>query len=245
MYRFAWICAAITGMTFADVRTAAAAVETTVTVDAKDSIYLAGPVAFGTLNPLPGWFAGVFPESTLNLWHDAYIHSTFPAAVDISGFGPVLNISAVGTWNSNFAGGASGPDGNGILQTTHPAYTIFGVSALQADLNTLIGVFTTNAGPIPLSPPAGLSVLTDDMTNPALNQAFAIGALLDGITVPVGATQLWLGLHTRREWNDATGSMEVTIQGVPEPSSMLIWGALGAGLMWHRRKRQGNAPAAV
>lgn len=248
MTRFARMTAAALAfvLPFVAARPAQAALETTVTVSAQDSVHLAGPITFALLNPLPPVLATIIPKGPLNLWHDAYRHGTFPTEVDLTGFGPKLDISAVGTWNVNTVGSTvSDADGNGQMVTTNPLYTLFGVSALTAERNTLVGVFTTDFGPIPLSAPSGLSILTDDMTSPLLNQAFAIGSLLEGINIPVGATKLWLGIQQDKEWNHGRGTLEVTVQSVPEPASLAVWSILGVGLAWTQRKKLARTPEPV
>lgn len=226
---------------------ATAGVETTVTVHAHDSVALAGPIAEATLSPIPEWFAGVFPANALNLFHDAYLHETFPVEIDLAGFGDLLTISAEGEWDNNLPGlgDPSGPDGNGNVMNTHAIYTAYGVSRIRADLNTLVGLFTTDLGPIPFFPPDMLEEGVDDMTNPELNQTFAINSLLEGIHVPDGATTLWLGMHTHRAWNRGVGSVEVTVQAVPEPGSLIVWGLLSmCGVAAYRRRRANTSHTA-
>lgn len=226
-----------------------AAVETIVEVNATQTVHFANRTLAEIQATVPG--GAVMPPnapSSSNYWGDAYQANTIPAYVDLTGMGPVLNISAIGSWKATNAASATGPEGNGVVVLTQGVYAELGVSQLQASLNTLVGVFTTDTSPTVGSvTPATLStLLSSDMTTPELNQAFAIGALLNGIQIPEGATGLWLGIHNGYDWSGGTGSVTVTVEGVPEPASLAVWSILGAvGMAYGYRRRKAGEPAAV
>jgi hypothetical protein len=89
--------------------------------------------------------------------------------------------------------------------------------------------------------PAPLDVLCNwtqfSSLAPQVKQVFFIG---DGLTgtgsgavqnfiVPTGATRLFLGPMDGFEWKGNTGSFTVTVQAVPEPSTIFGLGVLGFG----------------
>jgi hypothetical protein len=151
---------------------------------------------------------------------------TMPVSVDITGFGDMISITAVGIWGHD-PGLTSDPDGYNNWDATRAVYTALGISpVLNGRLNMLIGVFLTDDAPSLVDVPDSLVWGTDDMTTPELQQAFVIGSNLSGITVPVGATRLFLGLNNGYEWNNNVG--ELTVRVVPVPAAVLL-GMLGLG----------------
>ena len=162
-------------------------------VDAKHSVYFAGHTLIelnGIVTADPTYDAGDY-------FGDLSDAGTVPNAIDITGLGPAISISADGIWTHGSAA-PTGPEGKGVLELTRAQYGIFGISLLTAGLNMLVGVFLDGSSPAPGAAPASLSTDDpgDDMTMPLLSQSFAIGASLSDIMVPVGATRCSLACTT-------------------------------------------------
>lgn len=203
-------------------------------VSAKDSVYFAGHTdaqrdAIVAANPT---------YSPLDYFGDLVDLDTIPGFVDITGLGPVVDISATGSWTHGPCCAPTGPEGKGVPEATKAQYGIFGISLLTANLNMLVGVFLDSSAPVPGAEPAALSTVAgDDMTTPLLAQSFAIGASLEGIVVPTGATRLFLGMHDGFEWTNNSGSVSAHISSVPEPGTVAILGLGLMGLAIGRRRR--------
>lgn len=202
-------------------------------VDAQQTVYFAGhdqaqlSTIVGGSSYVPANYSGDLSDA-----------DTLPTALDITGLGPVISISAGGNWTHGPCCAPTGPEGKGVSELSHPQYGIFGISLLTADLNMLVGVFLDNSLPSLGVTPASLSTVGgDDMTMPLLSQSFAIGTGLSNIIVPVGATRLFLGMHDGFEWTNNTGSVDVHIESVPEPATLVITGLGLVGLGFSRRRK--------
>ena len=165
-----------------------------------------------------------------------------PPYVDITGFvGGPIDISATGGWShsiNSLPENYAGPDGSPGSITTYGVYAVFGIRPLLGgNLDLLVGVFLTDDPPDPGYNPGSLTVGTSDMTTPALQQVFAIGSSLGGITIPTDATRLFFGLNDGYTWRDNAGSLDVTV--VPEPVTMAGL-MLGVGCLarYVRRRRR-------
>lgn len=195
-------------------------------VHAKDSIYFSGRTSDQVEDVIDAnatWSVGDY-------YGDVADTDTIPSFVDVTALGSMIDISATGLWTHGPCCAPTGPEGKGVAETSQDRYGIFGISLLTADLNMLVGVFLDDLEPMLGSVPDSLSTEDgDDMTSPLLRQAFAIGAGLENLTVPDGATRLFLGMHDGFEWTNNSGRVEVHIKrSVPEPATITI---LGIGLL--------------
>jgi len=204
-----------------------------ITVDGTATVAFAGQVS--PIAPLFPWVSGDY-------FGDLGDPDTIPPFVAV--FTATLSVSATGSWgHGSSAPQQSGPEGRGIQDATRIQYEAFGISILDGvDLNTLLGVFTDDSGPIPGSAPGRLTFGVSDMTTPLLNQTFAIGSGLSGIVVPTGATRLYFGLHDGYEWTNNVGSVDVTIRQVPEPTAVLLLGTGLLGIGYKRKRRELDSP---
>lgn len=163
---------------------------------------------------------------------DIYDVRTMPPWIDVTGFGGTISsITATGIWGHP---GSDGPDGYAGYDPTHQEYIDLGISpVLNTPLSALVGVFLTDAAPVPLSAPLPLT-FGDDMASPLLQQTFVIGSSLENITIPGGATRLFFGLNNGYEWTNNSGELSVT--AVPAPAALVL-GLLGFGAAgWRLRK---------
>jgi hypothetical protein len=192
----------------------------------------------GTACPyFAGQTFGSIPLSADNYFNvDTTVSSIIPPSIDVTGFGGTIpSITAAGAWQHFVENPPTGgPGGYTDYDLTHQAYIDLGISTvLNVHLDTLLGVFLTNAAPVPLTAPQPLA-LGDDMTQPLLQQTFVIGTGLQNIVIPTGATRLFFGLHNGYEWSNNVGAVEVTV--VPAPAALLL-GLLGlTAAGWKLRK---------
>lgn len=178
------------------------------------------------------------PNGTTLAGDNAPTHS--PVQVGLSLVpGQTLNFSATGAVNHNppHSLPPASPDG-GVLVSWGSNYGISAIS--NAPLTSLLGVFLDNTQPDLTAAPAALDFssigLNFSSLAPQLKQVFFIG---DGLTgtgtgavqnfiVPTGATRLFLAPFDSTT-NNNSGSFTVTVQAVPEPSTIFGLGVLGFG----------------
>jgi hypothetical protein len=181
---------------------------------------------------------GSIPTATTGDSPDYHMDNTgagcLPPSMDVSGLGgSTLSLTATGSWGHPTV---SGPDGYAAYDGTHGEYVALGISpVLNARLNTLLGVFLTDSTPVMGSAPTALA-FGSDMTQPLLQQAFAIGSGLSNIVVPTGATRLFFGLNDGYEWVNNVGQVTVTAITTPLPAGVLL-GLLGLGAAGWRLRR--------
>lgn len=179
----------------------------------------------GTADP---WLAGMPPGSTASLG------DTAPAQSPVLVGGPV-NVATGGTLRFAATGEVSNtgvlqgitPDGQGPAAHTTGAEN--GIADVTAPLNGLIGVFLDSTQPDLAGPaPAALSFITAGEVGyaslaPGLRQPFFIGDGLTGtgtgaqqvVTIPAGATRLYLGTMDGFGWFNNAGQIAVTVTQAP------------------------------
>lgn len=173
---------------------------------------------------VPGTACVFFAGQTLDFLQTEYPpgstgdHATFhtdtsdaammPPFIDVCA-GRTLSISAEGSWG--YGGAEHGPDGAPWYTQdfwSHQEYDDLGISRVQGRPGNLVGVFLTDLPPS-LPAPTALNYW-EDMTTPELQQLFIIGASLEDIAIPEGATRLFLGYFDGFGWYNNSGSVEVT-----------------------------------
>ncbi|KXS89574.1 hypothetical protein OA58_20495 [Microcystis aeruginosa NIES-88] len=161
--------------------------------------------------------------------------------VQVSGLslipGQTLNFSVTGAVNNNPSPPPPTATADGVTSLLNwgPHY---GISGINGRLNSLLGVFLDNSQPDSTPAPASLDFssigINFSSLAPQVKQVFFIG---DGLTgtgtgavqnfiVPTGATRLFLGPLDFGTYNNG-GSFTVTVQAVPEPSTIFGLGVLG------------------
>jgi len=114
----------------------------TTTVEGTQTVYFAGRTQFELMS---------FPLSGGWVQSDVLDPDTVPDAIDITGLGSLISISASGLWSHTpdpSGPAATGPEGRGIFELSQAEYEPFGVSLLGADLNMLAGVFLSDTAPL-------------------------------------------------------------------------------------------------
>lgn len=189
-----------------------------VIVDARDDIFLAGQSSVPSNFPFNPSGNSVYGSGDLNG------AGLLPVAISVFG-GESLSLTASGTVSCCYGGGdPNGPNGGGLNPGTNAIIPPYGnVSGYYGPELALVGVF--NVGPTPWN-------------------IFVVGSA-DDITVPVGATELYLGeadalgFNDPPGWfNDNTGSFTVEGVSVPEPLTLSLFGAGLAGAAALRRRRK-------
>jgi hypothetical protein len=158
--------------------------------------------------------------------------------------GQPLSFAVTGSTNNGPGLTFFGADGNPSGVLSHDNGPENGISDVVAPIDSLLGVFLTNALPTAMSAPSSLtfsSAASRDYTllSPALQQVFFIGdgltatSVRQQITVPAGATRLFLGTMDASQWFNNQGSLSVT--EVPEPSTALLFSSAGFVFALQRR----------
>ena len=194
------------------------------------SVFSATITVPGTSDP---WLAGMTNGATASGGDFAPAQS--PAEVVGMQVFPAefLLFSASGTVANKAGLTRFGPEGNtnGVLPHREGAEN--GISSCRAPINSLLGVFLgpdlPSLTPAPATLDFGAQTARDYANlSPALKQVFFIGdghtssGLIQSITVPSGATRLFLGSMDGFTWFDNVGAFIVTVAPVPRLSIRVI-----------------------
>jgi PEP-CTERM motif len=136
-----------------------------------------------------------------------------------------------------------------------------GIAGMTGPINSLVGVFLTDAQPDLSATPDFLDFRDPTASDPSrlgtafatlepgLKQVFFIGdgftgtgsGLVQRFYVPEGATRLYLATHDGFGWYNNVGAFEVTVTTVPEPAAwaLMVAGLAGIGASAQRRRRAG------
>ena len=203
------------------------------------------PAQSATLN-VPGtsdpWLAGM-PNGSLSNVGTPEPADVAPAQspVFVSGMtivpGMMLQWSATGL--VGHPGDIAAPDGASLVIGSHVTGAENGISDITVPIDSLLGVFLGPNQPNLIGAPSTLDFSLAGSRDylslaPALQQVFFMG---DGVTsgsaaqtiiAPAGATRLFLGTMDGFGWANNIGSFDVTMNAVPEPTTLLF---LGLGLL--------------
>jgi hypothetical protein len=135
----------------------------------------------------------------------------------------------------NFAGPVDPPNGNTSQVIPHTTLAENGLSNIIAPVNSLVGVFLGPDQPDQSPPPDTLDFSSPDSRDyaslaPALKQVFYIGDGMTSsggqhqVTVPAGATRLYLGPMDGFEWLNDVGafSVQIGVNGIPLDNSFPV-----------------------
>ena len=189
----------------------------------------------GTSNP---WLAGMPNGSTASFGDVAPAQSPVLVTGITLTAGSALSFSATGLVSNGPGQPIDGPDGGIVI--SHLIGAENGIADATAGANSLIGVFLNNTQPNLTAAPGPLAFTPSALTiTPGLKQPFFIG---DGLTgtgsgavqhfiIPSGATRFFLGTMDGFEWNNNTGSFDVSVTsataGVPEATATFTMLLLG------------------
>ena len=201
------------------------------------------PVA-GSASP---WLAGM-PNGSTCCSGDAAPGQS-PTLVSLSLLpGTILTFSAIGTTQHGPTLPLVGAEGRPGIFGAKSGGAENGISSVTAQLSSLIGVFLDDNQPSLSPAPGGLNFSVAGgmdfvFLNPLLKQAFFIGdgstagAIVQQFVIPTGATRLFLGTMDGFEWSNNGGSLTVTINSIPEPSTLILFGAGLAAMSIIRKRR--------
>ncbi len=156
------------------------------------------------------------------------------AAMGIQG-GATINLEGItgtASWQSGSSGSNNTADGDAGFIVGHgvvypgsvPTTSDNGLSNTRAPIGAVMAVFQSNSAPDGSGAPSSLDFGTTsdrDYTSvsPQLKQVFFIGdgkrdnGELQTITVPTGATKLYLGMMDAWQWNDNVGNFTTKLYG--------------------------------
>ncbi len=165
-----------------------------------------------------------YPRTSLDAKHTVNVTPTPMSGVTLVAGEALAFDSITGNANNNQEGQQYDPDGNTGWLAKKVDGAENGISdIIGCPMNAVIGVFLDDQKPSTYSPPSALDFSTaakrDFVTlRPELRQVFFIG---DGLTndkstvqrfiVPQGATRLFIGNMDEYEWNNNTGSRQITV----------------------------------
>lgn len=200
--------------------------------DGPDRVVSSGPLSCCTVGPsctvvVPGksnpWLAGAPPATTTPDGDSAPAQS--PVLVSCLAFAPGDRLTFTAFGNvSNCPSGCpiSGPDGDGVI--SHLYGEEFFIPDITAPLNSLVGIFLGPGPPVPPTPsPSDFSTFALQNygnLSPLRGQVFFIGdgrgslgpiEFCQGVFVPPGATQLFLGTMDGFDWKNNINNFAVTI----------------------------------